>query len=110
MRVQDFADIGARHDHALVDIEGQAAHIDLVDEIGRGLAGADARFYQLQDLFRLKGGDAGGGKALELVGMKMQRLCDQKRGFGDGISRAMSKDEACLIEAADCEADENEKG
>src|ERR1700722_10036464 len=38
MRVQKFADKGARHNDALVDVEGQAAHIDLVDEIGGGLA------------------------------------------------------------------------
>ena len=34
MRVQEFADEGARYDHALIDIEGQSPHIDLVDEIG----------------------------------------------------------------------------
>ena len=40
MRVQQFADEGARHDGALVDIERQAAHVDLVDEIGGGFARA----------------------------------------------------------------------
>src|SRR4029077_15356107 len=42
MRVQQFADEGTRYDHALVDIERQAAHVGLVDEIGGGLARGDA--------------------------------------------------------------------
>ena len=39
VRLQQLADVRARHDHALIDIEGQAAHVDLVDQIGGGFSG-----------------------------------------------------------------------
>ena len=39
--VENFAEIRARHDRPLVDIERHAAHIDALEQIGRGLAGAD---------------------------------------------------------------------
>ena len=53
--------------------------------------------------------DARGGKALELVGMKLQRLADEERGFGDGIGGAMRKREFGFVEAAHRIADEVEQ-
>ena len=49
MRLQELADEGARNDDALVDIEGQAAHVDLVDEIGGRFARGDALMDEIED-------------------------------------------------------------
>ena len=73
VRIQQFADEGARHDHALVDIERQAAHVDLVDEIGGRLSRGDAAARSGREFVLASArGDARGGESLELVGMKMQ--------------------------------------
>ena len=109
MGVQQFADEGARHDGALVDIERQAAHIDLVDEIGRGFAGGDALIDQTEDFLAFRGGDARGGKAFELVGMQMQGLANQECRFGHRIGGAMREHQFRLGKAADGVADEIEQ-
>src|SRR5437868_2845558 len=109
MRIQEFADEGARHDGALVDIERQPAHIDLVDEIGGRLSRRNASLDQVEDFLRLRRGDARMGKLLELVGMQMQRLGYQERGFGNGIGGAMGEDEFCFRKAAYGVADEIEQ-
>src|SRR5215469_9950261 len=62
MGVENFADEGTWHDHAFVDIEGQAAHVDLVDEIGGRLPRLHAALDQLKDLFRLRRGHPRGCK------------------------------------------------
>ncbi|MGY3440314.1 hypothetical protein ACVW17_000315 [Bradyrhizobium sp. USDA 4473] len=110
MRVQQFADEGARHDGALVDIERQAPHIDLVDEIGGRLPRCDPPLDQVENLLAFSEGDARGGKILELVGMQMQRLADQERGFGDRIGGAVREYELGGVEAAHRVAQEIEQG
>jgi hypothetical protein len=50
MLLQQFADERARHDGALVDIERQAAHVDLVDEVGRGFSCRDTASDQIEDI------------------------------------------------------------
>ena len=109
MRLQQFADEGARHDGALVDIERQAAHVDLVDEIGGGFSRGDAALDQVEDLLAFGGGDARGGEGLELVGMQMQRFADQEGGLGDRIGGAVREHQLGLDEAADRIADEIEQ-
>ena len=109
MRIQQFADEGARHDGALVDIERQAAHVDLVDEIGGGLSRGDAALDQVEDLLALGRGDARGRKGLELVGMQMQRFADQEGGLRHRIGGAVREHQFGLDEAADRIADEIEQ-
>ncbi len=99
MGVEQFADEGARHDGALVDIERQPAQIDLVDEIGGGFARGDAALDQSEDLFAFRRGDARMGKLLELVGMQVQGLADEERGFRDGIGGAVGEDEFGLAQS-----------
>src|SRR5262249_46604539 len=82
--LQEFTDEGAWHDHALVDVEWQAAHVDLVDEVGGGFAGGDAATDQVKNFPGLDPHNARGGEALELVGVKVQRLADQERGLAEG--------------------------
>ena len=106
MRLQQLADEGARNDDALVDIERQAAHVDLVDEIGGRFARRDALMDEVEDGLAFRGRDARVGKGLELVGMQMQGLADQEGGFRDRIGRAMGKGELRLGEAAHRIADE----
>ncbi len=101
MRIQQLADEGARHDGALVDIERQAAHVDLVDEIGGGFSRRDATLDQVEDLLALGGGDARRRKSLELVGVKMQRFANQECGFRHRIGGAVREHELGLDEAAD---------
>ena len=89
MLIQQFADEGARHDHALVDIERQAAHVDLVDEIGGRFSRGDAALDQIENRLGLGRGDPRGRERLELVGMQMQRFADQERRLGHRIGGAV---------------------
>ena len=67
-----------------------------MDEVEQGLA--------------FRGGDPRVGKGLELVGMQMQGLADQERGFRDWIGRAVGEGKLRLDEAADGIADEIDQG
>ena len=109
MLLQQFADERARHDGALVDIERQAAHVDLVDEVGGGFSRRDAARDQIEDFFAFGCRDARGGERLELVRVQMQRLADQEGGLGNRIGGAMRKHQLGLGEAADGVADEIEQ-
>ena len=109
MRVEKFADKGARNDHALVDVERQAAHIDLVDEVGGGLARADAAGNDVEDRAPFARGHARGRKTFELIGMKMQRFAHQKGCFRHRIGGAMREGQFRLAEAACRVADEIEQ-
>ena len=100
MRVQQFADEGARHDGALVDIERQAAHVDLVDQIGGGFARGDAARDHVEDGLGLVCGDPRHRKRLELVGMQMQRFADQEGGLRHRIGGAMREHQFRFDEAA----------
>src|SRR5436305_13289318 len=53
MLIENFADIGARYDRAFIDKERHAAHINLVEQIGGGLSGLDARIDQHEDMCSL---------------------------------------------------------
>src|SRR6476660_6491552 len=109
MLLQQFADERAWHDGALVDIERQAAHVDLVDEVGCGLSRRDTPRDQVEDLLALSSGDARGGECLELVRVQMQRLADQEGGLGNGIGGAMREYQLGFRETADGVADEIEQ-
>ena len=106
MLVEQFADEGARHDGPLVDIEGQAAHIDLVDEIGGGFSRRDTARDQIEDLPALGCGHARGRKGLELVGVKMHRFADEESGFRKRIGGAVREYQFGLDKAAHAIADE----
>ncbi len=106
MRVQQFADEGARHDGALVDIERQAAHVDLVDEIGGRRPRGDAALDQAEDRLAFGRRDPRGGKRLELVGVKMQGFADQERRLGDRIGGAVREYQFGFDKAAHRKADE----
>ena len=109
MGLQQLADVGARHDHALVDIEGQAAHVDLVDQIGGGLSRGDAAPDHIDERLGLARGDPCGGKALELVGMQMQGFADQEGRFRHRIGRSVREYQLGFDEAAHRVADEIEQ-
>ena len=100
MLFEQFADKGAWHDHAIVDIERQAAHVDLVDEVGGRLARADAAGNDVKDRARFARGHARGREAFELIGMKMQRFAHQKGGFRHRIGGAVRESQFRLVEAA----------
>ena len=106
MGIQQLANERARHDHAFVDIKGQPAQIDFVEQIGRGFSRRDAPCNHLEDGFGLARGDPRGRERLELVGMKMQRLADQECSLGHGIGGAVREHQFCLAEAAHRIADE----
>ena len=106
----DLAEIGARHDHALVHVERHPGGIDPPQQIGRRLAGADARFDETEDAFALGRGHACRRKQLEAVGRQMQRLADQEGGLGDRVGGAVGEHELCRIEPRHRIADEIEHG
>ncbi|GCC48659.1 hypothetical protein chiPu_0032640, partial [Chiloscyllium punctatum] len=70
----------------------------------------DPALDQVEDLLALGQRDARGREILELVGMQMQRLSDQERGFGDGISGAVREHQFGRVEAAHRVAQEIEQG
>jgi hypothetical protein len=109
MRVQQFADEGARHDHTLIDIERQPAHVDLVDEVGRGLSCRDAARDHIENPGGFRGGDPRGRKRLELIGIKMQRGAHQEGGLGHRIGGAVREYQFRLDEPAHSIADEIEQ-
>ncbi len=109
MRIQQLANEGARNNHALVDIERQSAHVDLVDEVGRGLSRRDAARDHIENLSRFGGGDPRGRKRLELVGIQMQRGAHQEGGFGHRIGGAVREYQFRLDEPAHRIADEIEQ-
>ena len=109
MLLQQFADEGARHDDALVDIERQAAHVDLVDEVGGRFSGGDAALDHIENLAALVRRDPRGGEWLELVRMQTQHFADDERRLGDRIGGAVGKNQFRRVEAADGIADEIEQ-
>jgi hypothetical protein len=74
MRIQQFSDERARHDNPLINIERQAAHVDLVDEVCRGLSRDDAFVDQRENLPNFMRRDARAREHLELIGMQIQCL------------------------------------
>ena len=100
MGVQQFADEGARHDGALVDIERQTAHIDLVDEIGRGRPRGDAALDQGENGLAFGRGNARGRKSLELVGVQVQGFANQERSFRNRIGGAVREHQFGFDKAA----------
>ena len=81
--------------------ERQAAHVDLVDEVGCGFSRRDAVRDQVEDLLGLGRRDTRGGERLELVGVQMQRLADHKGGFRNRIGGAVREYQPGFDEAAD---------
>ena len=64
---ENLAEKRPRHDGALVDGERHAEHVDALEQIGRGLAGADALRDQAADLLLLRGRHRLGGAGRHVV-------------------------------------------
>ena len=97
---QQLADIGARHDDPLVDVERMAPDPGLVRQIGRGLARGDAPFDDLAH-----GGPLGRQQpriepGVELIDRQMQRVQDEIGGLVEGIGGAVAVHEPGRVEAA----------
>ena len=103
---QQFADIGARHDHPFVDMEGDAADIGAAEEIGRRLARRDACLDQIGEALALGQDEPGVEERIELVDRKLQGLEHDEGRLVEGIGRAVAIDEAGSVETADREAEE----
>src|SRR3982074_3705760 len=109
MGIEQLADEGARHDHALVDVKGQAAQVDFVDEVSCRFSRSDAARNHVEYSFGLARRDPRGREGLELVGMKMQGFADQECGLGHGIGGAVREQQFGLDKAAYRIADEVEQ-
>ena len=109
MGIQQFTDVGPRHDDTLVDMEGQPAHVDLVDQISGRLPCRDAPRHHLEDGIGLPFRDPRRREALELVGMQMQGFADKEHGLGDGIAGAVREYQLRLDKTAGQIADEIEQ-
>ena len=102
--MQQFGDEGARHDHALVDIETMFAQPGLVGEIGGGQAFAHPAFDHRLHLFRFVMCKAGVEEGIEPVERQMQGVQDQIRRLIEGVVRAVAEKQLRLVEARHREA------
>ncbi len=105
MLVQDFADERARHDGPLVHIERQAAHVDLVEQIGGGFARANTLFDEIENFRAIGLGDAPACGVLDRVRVQAKRFADQECRLGDRIGRAVGEHDAGLAETTCRKAD-----
>ena len=106
----ELAEIGARHDHPLVDMERDAGGVDASEEIGGRLARRDARFDQAENARALLRGDPRRSEPFEAIGRQVQRLADDEGGFRDRIGGAVGEHELRFVEARHGIADEIEHG
>ena len=98
---QQFADEAARHDDALVDIEGHALDVSAVEKIGGGLAGGHARFDQPVDPPTLAWRQFRVEERVERVDRQMEALEDEIGRLVERGRRAVAEDELGLAKAAD---------
>ena len=89
--VEDFADVRARHNGPLVDVERHAPHVDAMQKIGGGLSRLDAlrdqRLYGLALTHRHFAIE----QRLDAVRMNLQRLGDNERRLGNRIAGAVGE-------------------
>ena len=98
---KQLSDEAARHDDALVDVERHALDIGLVEQIGGGLAGFDARVDQCGEALALLDEKPRVGERIERVDRQMQSLEDQESGFVDRRVGPVPEGEISLEETAD---------
>ncbi len=100
---QEFADIRARHDHPLVDIERLPLDPSLIGEVGCGLARGDAPLDDLLQGLPFAHQKAAIHPRLELVWRQMQRMQDEKCRLVERRRGAMAIDQPGCIETTDGE-------
>jgi hypothetical protein len=98
---QQLAQIGARHDHALVHVKRDAPDIGPLHEIGGGLARRDARMDQARKVQPLLGQEAGVEEGLEPVDRQAESFKHDEGRLVERIVGAVSVDEIGRVEAAD---------
>src|SRR5438105_1335627 len=97
---QQLADVGARHDDPLVDVERVAPDPGLVCQIRRGLARCDARLDHLAHGIALGCQQAGLEPGVELIDRQVQRVQNEVCGLVESIGGTMAVYEPRRIEAA----------
>ena len=97
--VQQFGDVGTRHDHALVDIKRMFAQPGFVGEIRRRQAFPDPAFDHGLHLFRFAMCQAGIEEGIEPVERQVQGMQDQIGRFVEGVVRAVTKRQLGFVEA-----------
>lgn len=101
---QQFADERARHDHPLIDVEGDALDIGLLGQIGGGHALHDALLDAAEHYLALALRQPRIGPGIDVVNRKVKRLEDQEGRLIDGARRPLAENEARLRKAADGKA------
>ena len=97
---QQLGDEAARHDGALVDVEGHALQPGFAGEVGGGLAGRDAprdeRFGLARSLGRRRRASA---TRLEFVERQAERPEHQPGGLVEGVGGAVAEGDAAPLQA-----------
>jgi hypothetical protein len=94
-------DEGARHDDALVDVELVGAEPGFADEIGRGLARADALVDQLARRVPSRRVELVIEMRIEIGERQAERVEDEPRGLVERIRGSVAIGEARLVEPLD---------
>ena len=103
---QQLADETARHDRPLVDIKWHALDVGLVQQIGGGPAGGDARVDQRNQLRPLGADKARVEEGFERVDRQLEAFQHDERGFVDRVGRAVAVSQLGGVEPADGVAEE----
>jgi peptide chain release factor 3 len=103
---EDLADEGARHDHALVDGEGDALNIGAAGQIDGRLAALDPLVDDGGEPGPFRPGEPGVQPGVELVDGQTQRLQDQEGRLVQRRRRAMAIGQFRRVEAAHRMAEE----
>jgi hypothetical protein len=96
-----LGDEGARHQHALVDVEVVAAQPGFVGDVGGRHALADAALDHVQHLQHFLLQQAGVEEGLELVQRELEGVQDQVGGFVEGFGAAVAEEQLGSVETGD---------
>jgi hypothetical protein len=103
---EQFGDEGARHDHALVDVEGHVLQPGFFRQVGGGLAGGDAFVHQRDGPGFVFGGELVLRTFLQRVQRQAERGEHQPGRLVEGVGGAVAKRNARLFEAGALRGDQ----
>ncbi len=101
-----MADVRARNDHALVDMEAVRADPGLVRQIGSWQALAHPALQQVQHGSNLAAGEACVEKCFGLLRRQVERMAHQVERFVERVVGTVPVGQTRLVEARDAEAEQ----
>jgi hypothetical protein len=98
---EQFGEVGARHDHARIDMEAELAEPGFVQQVGRRQAMDHALLQAFQQRVALAAGKAGIEERLQRIARQVQGGEQDPDRLVPGIVGAVAEMQAGLVEAAD---------